>query len=275
MLKLPIDQDDLLKQMASEAVRKGEEVRATVRDLTLKSLHGRQLTLTQIKSALRAVTEGVNLGAAKSPLNPEALLSDALAGMDDALLKAVEANHLALKKLTDDGHSFEDSRMKKALDELERYEDTLLRTVKQASSGATEKIREQWAGVLKNSKLQGTDTGERVAATLEHYGQQVQTAIRDSRTAGMKVAHAMTRNYATLAGGVLIGLSEALQQTGATAARPAARETSPKPTTPVPAARKQAAKKPAATKQAAKKPTGKRPAAKKPAAKKAAAKKRK
>ncbi|MEP7085446.1 MAG: DUF6781 family protein, partial [Betaproteobacteria bacterium] len=207
MLKLPIDQDDLLKQMASEAVRKGEEVRATVRDLTLKSLHGRQLTLAQIKGALRAVTEGVNLGASKSAMDPEALLSDALAGMDDALLKAVEANHLALKKLTDDGHSFEDSRMKKALDELERYEDTLLRTVKQASSGATEKIRAQWAGVLKNTKLQGTDTGELDAATMEHYGEQVQSALRDSRTAGMKVAHAMTRNYATLAGGVLIGLS--------------------------------------------------------------------
>ena len=217
--------------------------------------------------------------AAKSALNPEALLSDALAGMDDALLKAVEANHLALKKLTDDGHSFEDSRMKKALDELERYEDTLLRTVRQASSGATEKIRAQWAGVLKNTKLQGTDTGERVAATMEHYGQQVQAAIRDSRTAGMKVAHAMTRNYATLAGGVLIGLSEALQQTGATSARPAARESSPRPASPAPAATKQAvanksaAKKPAAKKLAAKMPAAKKLAAKMPAAKKLAAKK--
>lgn len=262
MLKLPIDQDALLKQMASEAVRKGEEVRATVRDLTLKSLHGRQLTLAQIKGALRAVTEGVNLGAAKSALDPEALLSDALAGMDDALLKAVEANHLALKKLTDDGHSFEDSRMKKALDELERYEDTLLRTVKQASSGATEKIRAQWAGVLKSSKLQGTDTGERVAATMEHYGTQVQTALRDSRTAGLKVAHAMTRNYATLAGGVLIGLSEALQQKGA-APRSAAGESGPRAAAPGPAAKKPAAKKPVAKKAVAKKPAAKKATAKK------------
>ncbi len=153
MLKLPIDQDEMLKQMASEAVRKGEEVRATVRDLTLKSLYGRQLTLAQIKSVLRTVTEGVNLGAAKSAVNPEALLTDALAGMDDALLKAVEANRMALQKLTDFGHSFEDSRMKKALDELERYEDTLLGTVRRASAGANKNIRAQWSGILKNSSL--------------------------------------------------------------------------------------------------------------------------
>jgi hypothetical protein len=263
MLKLPIDQDELLKQMASEAVRRGEEVRTTVRDLTLKSLHGRQLTLAQIKSALRTVTEGVNIGAAKSQLDPERLLTDALAGMDDALLKAVEANRVALQKLTDDGHSFEDSKMKKALDELERYEDTLLRTVKQASTGATEKVRSQWAGVLKATKLEGTDTGERVASTMEQYGAQFQSAMRDSRTAGLKVAHAMTRNYATLVSGVLIGLSEALKQQGAgAAAKPAASKSSakapaPKPS-PRPAARKKVAKKAVAKKTVAKKATAKK-----------------
>jgi hypothetical protein len=269
MLKLPIDQDDLLKQMASEAVRKGEEVRATVRDLTLKSLHGRQLTLAQIKSALRTVTEGVNLGAAKSPLDPEALLSDALAGMDDALLKAVEANRLALQQLTGDGHSFEDSKMKKALDELERYEGTLLRTVKQASASATEKIRAQWTGVLRHTKLEGTDTGAQVTSMIEQYGAQFQAAVHDSRTAGLKVAHAMTRNYATLVSGVLIGLSEALQQQGAVAAKPAARQGSAQP----PAAKKTAAKKTAAKKTAAKKTAAKKTAAKKTAAKKAVARK--
>src|SRR5688572_15724295 len=140
MLKLPIDQDEILKQMASESVRKGEDIRATVRDLTLKALQGRQMTLAQIRDALRTVAEGVNMGAAKSPLDPERLLSDAFAGMDDAMLKAVEANRIALNKLTGNGSTFEESQMKRALDELERYEDTLLRSVKQASAGASDKI---------------------------------------------------------------------------------------------------------------------------------------
>jgi hypothetical protein len=270
MLKLPVDQDELLKQMTSEAVRRGEEVRTTVRDLTLKSLHGRQLTLAQIKSALHTVTEGINIGAAKSPMDPEKLLTDALSGMDDALLKAVEANQVALQQLTGDGHSFEDSKMKKALDELERYEDTLLKTVKQASAGATDKIRAQWAGVLKATKLEGTDTGERVASTMEQYGVQLQSAIRDSRTAGFKAAHAMTRNYATLVSGVLIGLSEALQQKGSgAAAKAAARTSSAKADTPAPAPAARPAPKPAA-----KKAVDKKAAAKKPAAKKAATRKK-
>ena len=155
--------------------------------------------------------------------------------------------------------------MKKALDELERYEDTLLRTVKQASTGATEKIRAQWAGVLKTSKLEGTDTGAQAAATMEQYGAQFQAAIRDSRAAGLKVAHAMTRNYATRVSGVLIGLSEGLQHQSTAAAKPAAK----------PAPARPAAAPPAAKKTAKRKVAPKKPAAKKAAAKKATAKKKK
>jgi cell division septation protein DedD len=220
---------------------------------------------------LRTITEGVNLGAAGSSMNPEVLLTDALAGMDDALLKAVEANQVALQQLTDGGAGFEDSKIKKALDELERYEDTLLNSVKQASAGATDKIREQWSSVLKNSRIEGTDTGAQVAAMMGQYGAQFQAAIRNSRTAGFKVAHAMTRNYSTLVSGVLIGLSEALQQRS-TGSSPVASATSAKPAAEKPAA-KPAAKKAAAT-PAAKKTAASKPAAKKSAAKKSAAKKK-
>ena len=220
MLKLPIDQDELLRKMASEAVRKGEEVRATVRDLTLKSLQGRDVTLAQIKNAIRSVTEGINMGAAKSPVDAERLLSDALAGMDDALLKAVEANRTVLQQVTGEGGgSFEESKLKKALDELERYEDTMFRTVKQASAGAGERLRTQWSAALKNMKMEGTDTGERAAATIEQYGNQFQNAVRDSRAAGFKVAHAMQSSYATLVGSALSGMSEALKQGGQSSVR--------------------------------------------------------
>lgn len=274
MLNLPIDQDDLLKQLASESIRKGEDIRATVRDLTLKSLQGRQMTLAQIRDALRSIAEGVNLGAAKSPIDPEALVTDAFAGMDDALLKAVEANRVALQRLTGDGN-FEESQMKRALDELERYEDTLLRSVKQASANATAQIRAQWSNVLKNTKMEGTDTGARVAATLEQYGAQMQNAMRETRTGAAKVAHALTRNYATLVSGVLIGLSEALKAEGAKPARATSRAAHPASSaapaapaakTPARKAAKKAAGKPAA-KKAAKKATKK--VAKKTAAKKA------
>jgi hypothetical protein len=56
----------------------------------------------------------------------EKALSDALAGMDEALLKVVEANKVALQKLTEGGTSFEDSSMKKGLDGLKAFEEKFL-----------------------------------------------------------------------------------------------------------------------------------------------------
>ena len=41
---------------------------------------------------------------------------------------------------------------------------------------------------------------------------EAQVAMRCSREAGLKAMHTMTQNYATLVSGVLIGLSEALEQ---------------------------------------------------------------
>jgi hypothetical protein len=208
----PLNQDELLKQMASESFKQGENLRAAVRDLTLQALQARELTLAQIKQVVRSVTEGVNLGAAGTNIDVEKALSDAVSGMDDALLKAAQASQLALRQLTGAGQEFEQSQLRQALDDLERLEDEFLTTIKQASDSASEKVRSQWAEVLKNTKVTGTDTGGQVTAMAEEFGKRVQAGIRESRAASFKGAHALSQNYATLASGVLIGLSEALQQ---------------------------------------------------------------
>jgi hypothetical protein len=70
---------------------------------------------------------------------------------------------------------------------------------------------QQWASVLDKIPHGGTDTGERVVQTIAAHAQQAQDAMSQSREAGLKVAHTLTQNYATLVSGVLMGLSEAMQ----------------------------------------------------------------
>jgi len=64
--------------------------------------------------------------------------------MDDALLKVVEANKVALQKLTDGGASFEESSVKKGLKELKAFEEEFLDGVKQAVQSSSDPIKEQW-----------------------------------------------------------------------------------------------------------------------------------
>ena len=206
-----INPDEMLKSMAAQAVMQHEQIRTTIRDLTLKTLQARDLSLEQINGVIRNITAGVNIGVGDKP-DTQQTLSDAFAGMDDALLKVVEANKLALQKLTDGGASFEESSVKKGLKELEAFEEKFLDGVKNAIQSSSDPIKQQWKSILDKIPRGGTETGAQVMETLNERAREAQVAVRSSREAGLKAMHTITQNYATLVSGVLIGLSEAFEQ---------------------------------------------------------------
>src|SRR6476469_1389584 len=146
------------------------------------------MSLKQINSVVREVTEGVNVGVGGGKF-------DALGGMDEALLKVVEANKVALQKLTEGGASFEESSVKKGLKELEAFEEKFLDGVKQAAQEAGDRTKEQWKSILDNIPRGGTETGAQVMETLNERAREAQVAVRSSREAGLKAMHTITQNY--------------------------------------------------------------------------------
>ncbi len=204
------DVDQVLKTLASQSIKQGGNVRATVRELTLKALQQRELSLQQIGKVLRSIVEGVHLGVAKRELKVEKALSDTVAGLDDALLKAVEASNVALHRVTGKGFDYEDSNLKQALVELEKLEDEFIRSLVQATDSASDKVRAPWQRVLEQTTLTGTATGTQVASNIRDYAKRAQAAMRAQRETGFKTAHLLTQNFATLASGILIGMSEGM-----------------------------------------------------------------
>ena len=204
--------DEVLKGLARESVKQGENLRSAVRELTLNALRSRELTLGEIKRVIRTVTEGVNLGAATAKVDAERVLGEALAGMDEAVLKAVQANHLALQQLAAQGQSLRDSHVKKALDDLERLEDAFIASVKEAAKKGSKQIKDQWATVLQQKQNVGTETAAQIEATMEQFGDSMRAAVKQQRRTAFKAAEMMAENFTTLASGILIGLTEGLQQ---------------------------------------------------------------
>jgi ElaB/YqjD/DUF883 family membrane-anchored ribosome-binding protein len=217
-MKQPIvEVDEVLKKMASESVKQGENLRVTVRDLTLKALQTRELSLSQIRQVVTSITEGINLGAAKSKLDVGKPLAEALAGMDDALLKAVEASRITLELFTDHGMTINDSLVMVALDELERLEDEFLRSVKQSAEHASKEVRAKWTPVLEKMKPGATETGSRVTSAIEEVSAHAKNAVRQQRRATLKATAILTQSFGTLASGVLVGLAEGIKRTPAAA----------------------------------------------------------
>ena len=218
MPKPMFDADALMSMFETATATQGAQLKKAAGDATLAALQGRELTLKNIRGALKSVSEAASAGAAKNlgaGINPETLLDQAVAGMDDALLKAVEANRTALATLMAQGADLREKHLAKALSDLEKMEDTLFATIKKTAAGAGAPMAGAWGQVLEKMQAGGTLSGAQAATTVEQMAEQMQTAVRSTRAASMKAAQTMAESYAAMVSGVLLGMSEALQSGGA------------------------------------------------------------
>jgi len=231
MIKSGIDQDALVTMFAEASAKQGEALRKAVANATLQALQGRELTLDSIKKVVKTVAGAASLGAARNPasaVDVEGLLGKALAGIDAALLKAVEANRKALEQFVSTGVGLTEKPMKDALANVEKMEDTFFDAVAKASKTAGP-LQAPWEHALSAMRMKGSDTGAQAAQTVESLLSQAQTSLRSSRATGLRAAQAMLDSYSALVSGVLIGMSEGLQSTRPAAPAPAAASPAPAP----------------------------------------------
>ena len=215
MAKPMFDPEALISMFASASARQGEQLRKAVGDATLAALQSRELSLRNIRATLKSVSDAAGAGAAKSPLasvDTGALLDAAVAGMDDALLKAVDAHRVALQQLATQGADLRETQLKKAVADLDRMEDALLDAVRKSAAAAGEQAAAAWGPVLEKMNAGGTPSGAQAASAAEQFAQQMQTTMRDGRAATLRAAQTMAESYGALVSGVLIGMSDAMRR---------------------------------------------------------------
>ena len=223
-----IDADALISMFENAGARSGEQLKSAVGQATLAALQGRELTLKNIKSALGKVAGAASAGVARNAVagvDAEALLDKAVAGMDQALLKAVEANRTALATLTQQGADLRERHLKKALADLDKIEDTMFAALKKASESAGAPLAGAWTQVLEKMQAGGTLSGAQASAAGEQIAamaEQMQGAMKNTRAASLRAAQALAESYTAMVSGVLLGMSEALQSGAGAAAAPSA-----------------------------------------------------
>ncbi len=214
MAKPMIDPDALISMFETATAEQGAKLKKAVTEATLAALQGRELTLKNIRSALKSVSDAASVGAAKNTMagvDPGTLLDTAVAGMDAALLKAVDANRVALGQLVAQGADLREKHLKKAIDDLDKFEDTLFATLKKTAEGAGAPLAGAWGQVLEKFQAGGTLAGAKAAGTAEQMAEQMQAAMKSSRAASLRAAQALAESYTAMVSGVLLGMSDALQ----------------------------------------------------------------
>ena len=226
MSKPMFDAQALIAMFENATAQQGAQLRKATTEATMAALQGRELTLKNMRGALKQVADSASAGVAKNVLpnvDAENLLEQAVAGMDQAMLKAVDANRVALTTLTSQGADLREKHLSKALSDLEKMENTMFDALKKAAAGAGAPMASAWAPVLQKMQAGGTLSGAQATLTSEQMAEQMQMAMRSTRATGMRAAQALAESYTAMVSGVLLGMSDALTNGGKTKKPPTAK----------------------------------------------------
>jgi hypothetical protein len=206
----PQPSGDAIKQAASESVRAGVDIRNRIHDVTLLALKSRRFDRHGMQEVVKAVTEGVAMGAEDSRADLRNALAEAFRGLDQALTRSAEAGRSALQQLVITGKDVSDTEIKQALANMKRLEDDFLSTAGHAAEAASEKVAPELKRVLDTARRTGTETGRMAAQNMTELTQRFSIASLDVALAGLEVANLVGTRFAQLAGGILSGIADAL-----------------------------------------------------------------
>jgi ElaB/YqjD/DUF883 family membrane-anchored ribosome-binding protein len=216
-----------LRETASESVRRGENIRERVHDLTLQALRSRRFDRREIRDVVRAITEGITLGADQSRADIRRSLADAFRGLDEALRKSSEAGYNALRHLVSTGRQFSDEELKQALANMRKLEEDFLSTVGHVADAAGERVQPELRRILDEARRTGTETGRHIASLAAEFAQRFSAASIDMTLSGLEAASEFGQRFAQVASGMLAGIADALGEK-----RAGAREETPPPQEP-------------------------------------------
>lgn len=197
---------------AAESVQQDADLRARVRDLTVRAIKSRSLDKSELRQVVQAVTEGVSLGLGRRTGEIRGALGEAMGGLDEALGKAAQASHLALRQLVSQGKEFGEHDLRQALDQLKQLEGEFLDTLSKVADSAGGKMRQELQDFVSHTRRAGTDTGARVATTLEEFSNKLSAATSSGKSAASNAARDVGARMAEAASGFFAALSDALQE---------------------------------------------------------------
>lgn len=201
-----------LREKAEKVFQEGRDIRTRVHDLTLQALAGHRFDPENIREVVRTVGESIVSGTRRSGDDARRAVSEALAGLDQALMRSVEAGRLALGELLAEGRRLSERELHVAFDGLRRLEEDFLATVEQAAEAASEGARPELQEALAQARHHGTETGREIARLMTELGQQVSKATLHAAFTGVETAVEVGARFAQMAGGILSGLADSLQE---------------------------------------------------------------
>lgn len=197
---------------AADAVEQGEDIKASVREITMQALSKGRLDAEKIRGVVGSVVSGIAAGAKKEGANVSRSVRDALSGVDDALAKSALASRLAIEEVAGHAEEFGHSEFKRALDDLKTLEELFLQTIKEAASSSETRVRETLNDFLQHAKVSGTAVGKAAAENAETLSRTLGNTLLETATGGAEAALRVGSQLSQAAAGFLDGLASSVKE---------------------------------------------------------------
>ncbi|HZM33075.1 MAG TPA: DUF6781 family protein [Burkholderiales bacterium] len=203
------DPGAILRKAAEESMRRGEDIRRRVHDVTLQALKNRRFDREAIREVVRAVSEGVTAGAEPGASGVREKLAEAFRGMDEALTRSVHAGRDALRQMAATGRGFSENELKQGVAGIRKIERDFVDTVSQVAESANQRLRPELKEALKQTLHAGTETGRQAAKLMGEFA-----------VTSLEIAGEFSARFADMASGVLAGMADALHKRKDTDSKP-------------------------------------------------------
>ena len=206
------EQNESIKTEAATVVEQGKDLRTKVRDITLRALSRRSLSLGEVGAVLRAVTEGVSLGLGRRGGEVKDAAREALGGLDEAVKKLAEVTRLTMQQAASQGRDFHMKDLKPALEEMKNLEQTFLSTVSQVTQAAGGRIKEEFQAFVSHGQRGGTDAGRVMADTVAEFNKRFFSVVKEGVRESADAASELKQRLGQVGSGILSGMAEALHE---------------------------------------------------------------
>ena len=204
------------EKAARAAVEDGININEAVRDITLEALSDGHLDSQKIREVIRAVLQGVSLGAKGKDDRAEQALREAMAGVDEALAKSAEASKLAIEEAAGRIKEFGSQDLKQGLDDLRALEEMFLDTVKNIARASDGTAGELLNDMEQHARNTGTAVGTTAKTVVEKLSGELEKNVRENVTAGTDTAMKVGNQLSQAAAGFLEGIAERLKKSDTT-----------------------------------------------------------
>ena len=188
------------------------EIRDKVRDLTSQVLKGGHLDPEEVKEVVQAMTPGSTAGMEPQAADVRRGLAEAVQGLDEALMRAAEAAHVALQQLGSKGIGFTDNDLKETFAMLKQLQGAYVATANRVAEAASGNIQRELRELAVHAQQVGVDASARVAAVMTEFASRLTSVSREGASAGFDAARDYGVRMTLLASGVLAGIADALRE---------------------------------------------------------------